>query len=399
MSGERAEKALREWRKQYREATRKEKTALINEVSRVAKYHRKYAATLLKQEPVRVMRRRGNTYGHNVMRVIEYVWERTGYPWSERLKGLLEHWLPHIRKYLPWVTDEILDGVRRISARQIDRRLREKKKGIRRRLYGHTKPGSLLRQQIPIRTDNWDISEPGYAEIDLVAHCGMNSSGTFCYSLNLTDIYSGWCETRSVLGKDEVTVGRALHDLRKELPFPLKAIDSDNGSEFINGHLVKYCKHHEIAFTRSRAYKKDDNAHIEQKNWTQVRRVFGYTRYDSVPQAALMNQIYTGPLRLMTNLFLPSVKLIRKERRGSKLYRRYDTPRTPLDRLIAYYGADSLPEEIKELKLLREQIDPFLLSQQIDKKLSQLASLSRSPKLFEPVQDIEQRRSRHVVSR
>jgi len=227
----------------------------------------------------------------------------------------------------------------------------------------------------------------------------MNSSGTFCYSLNLTDIHTGWCATRSVLGKDEVTVGRALHDLRKELPFPLKAIDSDNGSEFINGHLVKYCKHHEIEFTRSRAYKKDDNAHIEQKNWTQVRRVFGYTRYDSVPQAALMNQIYTGPLRLMTNLFLPSVKLIRKERRGSKLYRRYDTPRTPLDRLIAHYGEHNLPEKVKELVLLREQIDPFLLSQEIQKKLSRLAALNHSPKVFEPIENPSERRGPHAPVR
>jgi len=386
---------MKEWRKQYRKADRQEKGEILNEVCRVTKYHRKYAMSVLKQEGAGEKRRRGNTYGHNVMMVIEYVWERTGYPWSERLKGLLEHWLPHIRKYLPWVTEDILEGVRRISARQIDRRLREKKKGLRRRLYGHTKPGSLLRHQIAIRTDNGDIEEPGYAEIDLVAHCGMNSSGTFCYSLNLTDIHTGWCATRSILGKDEVTVGRALHDLRKELPFPLKAIDSDNGSEFINGHLVRYCKHHEIEFTRSRAYKKDDNAHIEQKNWTQVRRVFGYARYDSVPQAALMNQIYAGPLRLMTNLFLPSVKLIRKERRGSKLYRRYDAPRTPLDRLIAHYGEHNLPEKVKELVLLRDQIDPFLLSQEIEKKLSRLAALNRSPKVFAPIENPSERRDPH----
>ena len=390
---------MKEWRKQYRKADRQEKGEILNEVCRVTKYHRKYAMSVLKQEGAGEKRRRGNTYGHNVMMVIEYVWERTGYPWSERLKGLLEHWLPHIRKYLPWVTEDILEGVRRISARQIDRRLREKKKGLRRRLYGHTKPGSLLRHQIAIRTDNGDIEEPGYAEIDLVAHCGMNSSGTFCYSLNLTDIHTGWCATRSILGKDEVTVGRALHDLRKELPFPLKAIDSDNGSEFINGHLVRYCKHHEIEFTRSRAYKKDDNAHIEQKNWTQVRRVFGYARYDSVPQAALMNQIYAGPLRLMTNLFLPSVKLIRKERRGSKLYRRYDTPRTPLDRLIAHYGGHNLPEKVKELVLLRDQIDPFLLSQEIEKKLSRLAALNRSPKVFEPIGNPSERRDPHAPVR
>jgi integrase-like protein len=165
-----------------------------------------------------------------------------------------------------------------ISARQIDRRLRAKKQAQRRRIYGRTKPGCLLKHQIPVKTDSWDVKTPGFAEIDLVSHSGNSGAGDFAQSLNLTDIYTGWTETRALLGKGQVAVQQALEEIRSRLPFDLLGLDSDNGSEFINWHLRHWCEENQIQLTRGRPYKKDDHAHVEQKNWTHVRKLLGWDR-------------------------------------------------------------------------------------------------------------------------
>ena len=226
----------------------------------------------------------------------------------------------------------------RISPRQIDRRLAAQRRQLRKRLYGRTKPGTLLKHHIPLKTDRWDVAVPGFTEIDLVAHCGNCGDGEFVHSLNLTDIHTTWVETRAVLGKGQVAVQTALEEIRQALPFRLRGIDSDNGSEFINEHLWDYCQAQEIQFTRGRPYKKDDNAHIEQKNWTHVRKLLGYVRYDTPAALAAIQTLYRGELRLFQNLFLPSVKLVRKERVGARVRRRYDAPQTPLDRVLAVPG-------------------------------------------------------------
>lgn len=401
MAGERTEKVMREYRKLYRRATRAERGKLLDEFCRVTRYHRKYAITLLKQALLQEVTRnkRGKSYSHQTIQVLTHIWVAAGYPWSVRLKKLVPLWLPYARKHFHWITPEIEAQVLRISPRQIDRYLQEKKKTIRRRMYGRTKPGSLLKHHIPIKTDNWDVHEPGFVEIDLVSHSGPSSTGNFFYSLNLTDIHTGWCETRAIWGKDEQTTAAALHTIRQELPFPLKAIDSDNGSEFINYHLFRYCQKEHIRFTRGRPYKKDDNAHIEQKNWTHVRRIFGWARYDEFPQGAIMNDLYLHELRLMMNLFQPCVKLLRKERRGAILHREYDVPQTPLDRLVACYDTRNLPESVRALLAHRITIDPFVLSETIDKKLAKLAAFSRPRKIFEPVSSTPKRRHIHVKAR
>jgi hypothetical protein len=244
------------------------------------------------------------------------IWKAAGYPWSVRLKALIPLWLPWVRKRFsmgPLVESQLL----RISARQIDRRLREHKKKAGRRLYGGTKPGSLLKHQVPIRTERWDEGRPGYTEIDLVSHSGNCATGEFAHTLNVVDIHTGWTESLAVLGKSEVRVQRALDEIRKELPFELMGIDSDNGSEFINHHLVKYCKDEEIQFTRGRPYKKDDNAHVEQKNWTHVRKLMGWVRYDTEPAVLAMNRLYRGDLRLLQTCS-PLGQDGRKERVGSR---------------------------------------------------------------------------------
>ncbi len=361
----------------YRRASLDGKTRILDEFCKVAGYNRKYAIGLLggpPPEPQPAERRsRQPTYLARTIVVLMAIWEAAGYPWSVRLVALLPLWLPWARKRFslsPAVEKQLL----KISARQIDRRLQAQKRRVKKRLYGRTKPGTLLKHHIPIKTDSWDVNAPGHCEIDLVSHSGDNASGEFLYSLNVTDIHTTWSETRVVMGKGQFGVQQALEDIRTVLPFPLLSIDSDNGSEFINHHLLRYCRRKGIQFTRGRPYKKDDNAHIEQKNWTHVRKLLGYLRYDSEEALQAINRLYRGDLRTLQNLFLPGVKLIRKERVGAKLRRRYDRARTPLDRALESSAADLVV--VTELQTLRESLDPFLLSQSIDQQLERIHGLS-----------------------
>jgi hypothetical protein len=269
-----------------------------------------------------------------------------------------------------------------ISARQIDRRLKARKSERKRRIYGRTKPGALLKHHIPVKTDSWDVSGPGFSEIDLVAHCGNSGEGEFAHTLNLTDIHSGWTESRALLGKSQVAVQEGLNEIEKGLPFRLLGVDSDNGSEFINWHLKSWCERKQIQLTRGRPYKKDDNAHVEQKNWTHVRKLLGWERYDSRAAVEAINDLYRHELRLWMNLYLPSVKLVKKVRVGSKLRRVYDAAQTPLERVLACAQAKS--EQVAELKKLRQSLDPFQLGKLIDQKLQRIYDLTNrrlSPKV------------------
>jgi transposase InsO family protein len=308
-----------------------------------------------------------------VIQVLAAIWRAAGYPWSLRLQALLPLWLPWARprfRLTPTLEAQLLQ----LSPRQMDRRLAPYRRSGRTGRYGGTKPGRLLKHHIPLRTDRWDVSVPGFTEIDLVAHSGEGADGEFAHSLNLTDIHTTWVETRAVLGRGQHAVQQALEELRQVLPFRLQGIDSDNGSEFINAHLVRYCQRHGIQFTRGRPYKKDDNAHIEQKNWTHVRRLLGYLRYDAPEAVAAMNALYRQELRLFQNLFLPSVKLVRKVRVGSRIRRVYDRPQTPFERVCACPGAD--PAKVAHLAALRAQQDPFSLATAIEEKLDRLSALA-----------------------
>jgi len=361
----------------YHRGSPEQKGAILDEFCRVCDYHRKYAIRLLNgPRPAaapRPRRSRGPTYGRPVIQALVLIWEAAGFPWSVRLKALLPLWLPWLRKRMP-LTPAIERQLRAISPRQIDRRLRPRKTALKRRIYGRTKPGTLLKHQIPIKTDHWDVTRPGFTEIDLVSHSGDCATGEFAHSLNLTDIHTTWTETRAVLGKGQTGIVAALEDMRRTLPFRLHGIDSDNGSEFLNEQLVRYCRLHRIQFTRGRPYKKDDNAHIEQKNWTHVRRLIGWDRYDTPTAVSLFNDLYRQELRLMMNLFQPSVKLLRKERIGSRLKRVYDTPKTPLDRLRTCPGIDQAT--VAKLLRLRAATDPFTLARAIEQKIERIADLA-----------------------
>ncbi len=361
-------------RERYESATRAAKSRLLDEVCEVTGYHRKAVIRLLRRPVGSRRRRRGRPvrYGPVVVGTLRRIWEAAGYPWSVRLRALLPTWLSWACRR--WrISRDVAERLRTMSPRQMDRCLRPFKSELRKRQYGRTKPGTLLKHQIPLKTDRWDVQEPGFTEIDLVAHSGDRADGDFIHSLNVTDIHTTWVETRAVMGKSQHHVQEALELLRQALPFPLRGIDSDNGSEFINHHLRGYCATHEIQFTRGRPYKKDDNAHIEQKNWTHVRKLLGYVRYDSAPALTAINAVYAD-LRLFQNLFLPSVKLVEKRRVGARLRRRYDAARTPLERVAASRGGDTA--KVRALRQLQTRLDPFALAQQIDRGLARVYGLA-----------------------
>jgi len=360
----------------YWRASRKEKSSILNAFCLATGLNRKYAIGLLREPPesrARVRRGREPRYSAAAVKVLEAIWEAADFPWSVRLKAMIPLWLPRAGSRIQ-VPPEIQAELTAISPRTIDRRLRPLRVAARRRLYGRTKPGTLLKHQIPVRTERWDVDEPGWGEIDLVSHSGPSGEGEFAHSVNFTDIHSTWVETRAVLGKGQAGVIKALSSIREELPFGLRGLDSDNGSEFINHHVWAFCQRHGVQLTRGRPYKKDDNAHVEQKNWTHVRRLVGWDRIDTQEAVALLNELYRHEWRWMMNLFQPSVKLVRKERIGSRVRRVYDAATTPLDRLIRDGHADQ--HRLAQLVALRQQLNPFELSNRIQEKIDRVHRLA-----------------------
>jgi hypothetical protein len=224
----------------------------------------------------------------------------------------------------------------------------------------------------------------------LVSHSGNSASGEFAQTLNVTDIHTTWTESRAVLGRGEEAVKRALNEIAGVLPFRLRGVDSDNGSEFINWHLKRWCEQRDIQLTRGRPYKKDDNAHIEQKNWTHVRKLLGWERYDTHEAVEAINDLYRHELRLWLNLFLPSVKLVKKVRVGSKVRRVYDGPRTPFER-VGMCGAVDRTQVVR-LEEFRKTLDPFQLARVIERKLERIYRLAN--RRLSPRQEFETTQSR-----
>jgi hypothetical protein len=325
-------------RGRYLRASKKEKGRILDEFTKVVGCHRKAAIRLLhRTNQGRVNRKRGcpRQYGAPVADALRVAWEATDRLCSKRLHPFLPELVKVLRRYGEIaIPAEVEAQLCQMSPSTIDRLLRPWRQFGGHRGFTTTKPGSLLKNSIPIRTfADWEEDCPGFLEIDLVHHCGDSTEGFYLTTLSTVDVATGWSECIGVWGKGQQRVGAAVHRVWQRLPFPLLGLDSDNGGEFINQHLHTYCQQKEIIFTRSRSYKKNDSCHVEQKNWSVVRRLVGYDRYNSRAALEVLNRVYEL-LRLHVNFFQPVMKLVAKSRQGAKVHKIYDTARTPYQRLI-----------------------------------------------------------------
>ena len=365
----------------YRQSSKKEKQAILNEFCSAAGYNRKYAIDLLntfKRFTRPKPRKRGKPSKYNLPAVIEAlrrIWLTANLPCSKRLKAILPQWLGFYHKEFGSLPVPIVKLLLAISAPTIDRILKPFK--AKYKLHGRctTKPGTLLKEHILIKTDQWDEKRPGFLEADTVALCGGSLLGEFVYIIDYTDIATAWSEQRAIWGKGETDVVEQTKDVEACLPFELLGFDSDNGNEFLNWHLLRHFTERKqpIQFTRSRPYHKNDNAHIEQKNWTQVRQWLGYGRFDNPTVVPLLNDLFRNDWRLYHNFFIPSVKLLEKKQVAAKTIKRYDTPKTPYQRVME--SKHVKPDVKRKLKEQFETLNPFELRKAIDAKLKKIFAI------------------------
>jgi len=343
---------IKAFAERYQRASKRERGEVLDEVVAASGYTRSYASWLLRWHGKKVWvgsrmrvigdigvkrrRRRGRTYGEESVQVVKRIWAMADYPSGKRLAVIIRRWVPIVERCGELdLRPELRRTVMTISAATIDRVLQPERRRMALRSRARTRPGSLLKHQVPIRTfAEWDDARPGFVEIDLVGHDGGNARGEFAYTLDVTDVASGWTEPIAVRNRAQVWVFDAIEEARRRLPFELVGIDSDNGSEFINTQLIRYCELQGITFTRSRPYRKNDNCFVEEKNWSVVRRFAGYARYDTAAELRLLNELWSV-VRLYGNYFLPSMKLVAKVRSGSRITTTYDKPTTPYERLLA----------------------------------------------------------------
>lgn len=381
---------------EYRKGGKKEKGAILKRFVKASGYVRRYAARLLRNQgrrvvlrpgvrvegdvTIRVRRRRRRIYGEDVKRELKRIWEMLDYLCGKRLVAALPATLEALERHGELkISPEVRKKLLSVSAATIDRMLAPEKKKLRLKARSGTKPGTLLKQQVAVRTfADWDEARPGFVEVDLVAHEGGQAQGDYAQTLDLTDVSTGWTEVAAVPNKAQVWVFEALERVRQQLPFPLLGLDSDNGSEFINNHLWRYCRQEQITFTRSRPFRKNDNCFVEQKNYSVVRRYVGYARYDREEEVQLLNELYE-PVRLCVNFFLPSQKLKEKVRRGSRVHKRYHPAQTPYQRVLA--SKEVSARDKRKLRAQYQRLNPAQLHRQIrdlQEKLLWLTARKRS---------------------
>ena len=368
------DKYLASLKKRYARATKKQRGQILDEYVATTHCHRKHAIAVLSGRRQRVKRPihrpRGTLYTQEDAKALDWLSDLFDGINPKRLRVALDNELDHLyQSGCLSISQECYERLKHISPATINR-LRVKWGSRRSKSRSHTKPGTLLKSQIPIRTwADWNEDRPGFTEMDLVAHDGGNARGDYAQTLDFTDIKTGWTECVAVRNKAQKYVFEAICLARRRLPFPLLGVDSDNGSEFINDELFRYCDLEHLTFTRSRSGHKNDNAHVEQKNWSVVRRFVGDLRYDTPAQLKVLNQLY-DVLHLYINFFLPVMRLREKVRVGSKTKRVYDKPQTPYARVLASPQVSA--QSKAKLRATYQQLDVVALKQQIDHLVDQL---------------------------
>lgn len=390
----------------YRESSKKVKKQILNEFCETTGYCRGYARFVLRNHGRQVwlrgkriivgdvhkrqQRLKPRLYDDQVVKELTKLWELLNYLCGKRLVAIMPELIAKLEQFAELrLTVSTKEKLLRISAASIDRLLQPERRKHQLRGRSHTKPGTLLKHQIPIRTfAEWDEQQPGFAEIDLVAHDGGLALGDYCQTLDLTDVCTGWTETEAVPNKAQVWVFEAIQTIRQRLPFPLLGLDSDNGSEFINNDLLRYCQKERITFTRARPYRKNDNCYVEQKNYSVVRQTVGYQRFDTAAELMVLKQLY-ATLRLYTNFFQPTMKLKSKERIGSRVQKSYYAPQTPYQRVLA--AAEVTAADKKKLQRQYQNLNPAALKRELDKYRKELFRLAAKKRSVKPKRHANQK--------
>jgi hypothetical protein len=382
MSTRTKDEVMSRLRRRYLSAGREHKRKLIGEAVALLGYHRKAAIRALRKAPAParppgVVTGRPREYDSQEVRpVLRAIWSAANYPCGRRLAGMMGDWLASYEADQKSVSASVREQLLAASPRTLDRLLHPLR--VQSRRPSLTRPGSLLRQQIPIRGSVWEDNKPGWLEVDTVALCGGSAAGDYVWMLDAVDYATAWVSTRAMWNRGQEGTLSALADLEQSLPFPLLGLDSDNGGEFLNYHVLAWLQKRPrpVFMTRSRPYKKDDNAHIEQKNWTHVRQWFGYERHDNQEVVERLNALSRGPLNQMLNFFHASLKLEKKERTGTgKMRRTYPKAQTPLQRVL---DSPEVAESTKaRLRAEKTRLNAFALKREVDQQLRQIAVLRR----------------------
>ncbi len=364
--------------KRYKRAKFSSKSSILDEYCAVTGLHRKSAIRKLNNFKLFQKKKRSkpgpkSIYNKKeILTPLRTIWLKSNLLCSKNLKPAIVIWVPSFEQSFYPLEQNIKNTLLKISPATIDRILKPIRPKYKTKGRSCTKPGTLLRKHIPIATNQWTVDRPGFIEADTVHHCAESTVGQYVLTVDFVDIFSGWTEQRAIFGKGETATREQVQDVENSLPFKILGFDSDNGSEFLNYTLLKYFtnRSNPIEFTRSRAYHKNDNAHIEQKNWTKVREWIGYQRFEDQRAVALLNDLYKNEFNLLNNFFLPSVKLIAKERIGSKIIKKHDKPLTPYQRLLNSKHIDQLTKN--QLTRTFESLNAFELRKMIDRKLKKI---------------------------
>lgn len=366
---------IRSLAKQYKTGAKKQKGVLVSQLVELTGYNRCYARLVLSHPPGQGKQTRRKTSSYQmVLLPLKKLWKTSNYCCGQLLVAAISQLLPVLKKTGDLVvTEEQEKLLFQISSATIDRLLKHERKKLGVKGRSGTKPGTLLKHQIPVKIYTpWDEQLPGFLEIDCVAHCGETLRGEYINTLDCIDLATCWSEKQALMGKSELRTRQAFEETEKRFPFQIKGIDSDNGSEFINWHFLKLAKEKQITFTRSRPFKKNDQAHVEQKNYSTVRKIIGYKRLETEAQLTILNQVYVL-LSDYHNFFIPTMKLEKKERIGARIKRVYGKPKTPYQRVLDHPTID---EQVRQkLKEKYQTLNPVLLLKQINKLVETLLTV------------------------